>query len=104
MGTGLTIAHTWRAALPGQTCQGCRNHARRLDEAWPFAVWALVIEGSGSGEELLCEACANFNVHRYGLSAPPTIFTAGADASAQTSEADAGTNSVGLSTNHRSNL
>jgi hypothetical protein len=58
----LTLAHTWRAAKPSQTCQECRQAE---------AIHALTIKGSKSGEELLCAACALRNAKLWLLSTPP---------------------------------
>ena len=92
----MTIAHTWRAALSGQACQECRGGGFIPERA---AVWVLVVAGAMSGEELLCAECAYWLArHNRGFDAPP-ISTVGAEASAQTSEALAGINSEGLSTN-----
>ena len=68
----MSIAHTWRAAKPDQWCQECRTHAKQAGDAWTWAraVWALAIEGSKSGEELLCADCATFIARSYGLSDP----------------------------------
>lgn len=85
----MTTPHTWRLALPDQRCQERR--------CYQLAAYALVIAGSMSGEELLCASCAPHVARQFGLS-DPTISTAGADASAQTSEALAVSRSEGLGT------
>lgn len=83
----MSLAHTWRLALPDQRCQERR--------CYQLAAYALVIKGSMSGEELLCAMCAPHVARQFGLS-DPTNSSAGADASAQTSEAHAVTSSMGL--------
>jgi hypothetical protein len=88
----MTLAHAWRVALPGQECQECRWRQRS-----EVAVWVLRW-GTGA-EELLCGPCAPWVAKMFDLTLP-----AGAAASAQTSEAHAASNSVGLGTNHRGNL
>lgn len=92
----MSIAHTWRAAKPGQLCQECRTHAREAGSTWAWAeaVWVLVIERSASGEELLCASCADFQVSRWGLSAP--TISAEAAASAQTEDPAGGVNTGGV--------
>jgi len=58
----MAVEHTWRLALPGQRCQERR--------CYDDAVWALVIEGAHSGEELLCEECAAQTARHEGLDVP----------------------------------
>lgn len=120
----MSIAHTWRAAKPGQRCQEPHCAAS--------AMWALVVVGARS-EELLCDDCAAHNAKLFDLtspnnstdprgcaSSPPAAVEAsarhaGAEAnpspevktvltSPQTSEAVDATNINGLGTNHSGQL
>lgn len=88
----MTLAHTWRAAKPHQPCQECRK-------AWHVAEASWVLRYATGCEELLCGPCAPWVAKMFELTLP-----AEASPSAQTSEAHAATNSVGLGTNHRENL
>ncbi len=108
----MSLAHTWRAAKPSQTCQECRQAS---------AAYALIIKGSKSGEELLCAACALRNAKLWLLSTPPqdptraaplrvgqpvegTSVLAYLDGRQETDEAADVTSISGLDINHRDKL